>query len=40
MRQVRDAAADILDRITLAELLQRVRKARDGKKGQPPMYYI
>jgi Rrf2 family protein len=40
MRQVRDATADILDRTTLADLLRRVQTARDGKKGEPIMYYI
>jgi Rrf2 family protein len=40
MRQVRDATANILDRTTLADLLRRVQSARDGKKGEPLMYYI
>jgi DNA-binding IscR family transcriptional regulator len=40
LRQVRDATADILDRTTLADLLRRVQTARDGKKGEPIMYYI
>jgi Rrf2 family protein len=40
LRQVRDATADILDRTTVADLLRRVQAAREGKKGEPIMYYI
>jgi Rrf2 family protein len=41
MRQVRDAISSVLDRTTLADLLQQVDLCR-RKRGdaQPPMYYI
>jgi DNA-binding IscR family transcriptional regulator len=40
MRQVRDATADVLDRTTLADLLQRVEAARAGRSVETLMYYI
>jgi len=41
MRQVRDAIADVLDRTTLADLLERVEAARAAKvEIEPLMYYI
>jgi Rrf2 family protein len=40
MRQVRDAIANVLDRTTLAELLQTVEAARSKGKREPLMYHI
>lgn len=41
MRQVRDAIADVLDKTTLADLIQRVESGRQrSKKNDPVMYYI
>jgi Rrf2 family protein len=40
MRQVRDAIAGVLDRTTLAELVQQVETARAKGKREPLMYYI
>ena len=40
MRQVRDAIAGVLDNTTLADVLERVKEARDSKAGEALMYYI
>lgn len=41
MRQVRDAIAEVLDKTTLADLIQRVDAAKqESKKPEPLMYYI
>jgi Rrf2 family protein len=41
MRQVRDAIADVLDKTTLAELLQRIEVGRSRNlRPQDLMYYI
>jgi Rrf2 family protein len=41
MRQVRDAIADVLDRTTLADVIQQVDLAREGKNThESRMYYI
>jgi Rrf2 family protein len=41
MRQVRDAIAEVLDKTTLADLIQRVEAAeREHAQPEPLMYYI
>ncbi len=41
MRQVRDAIAEVLDKTTLADLIQRVEAAQREHAGpEPLMYYI
>lgn len=40
MREVRDAIADILDRTTLADVLQKVEKVKSQKLEEGLMYYI
>ena len=41
MRQVRDAVSGVLDRTTLADLLQQVDVCRRQRgDSEPPMYYI
>lgn len=40
MREVRDAIAEILDRTTLADVLQKVDKVRGDKLKDQLMYYI
>ncbi len=40
MRQVRDAVAEVLDRTTLADLLQQTAEARSRRKQEPLMYHI
>ena len=40
MRQVRDAIAGVLDRTTLADLLEQTETVRAAKRPEPLMYYI
>lgn len=40
LRQVRDAAAEILDRTTLADLLRQVQTSRDRRKSDSLSYQI
>ncbi len=40
MRQVRDAMANVLDRTTLADLIQQVASARAKSPHEPLMYHI
>jgi Rrf2 family protein len=40
MRQVRDAIANVLDRTTLADLIQQIDAARKAATREPLMYYI
>ena len=40
MRQVRDAIANVLDRTTLADLIQQIETARASGAAEPLMYHI
>ncbi|MBV9769155.1 MAG: Rrf2 family transcriptional regulator [Bryobacterales bacterium] len=40
MRQVRDSIAGVLDKTTLADLIQQIEASRQEANRQPPMYYI